>query len=251
MQIIIRLIGLLLFAALLFVGRFGVSAVASDQVVITPITDHAVSRLVVQQSPAALTLRQPADQLLASQPINRLELVTEARPGRQNLAQLPQAAAPQPATHNTCATLFAEVTDMFGRRVTKTETPFTDTALGLTGLDCQLTVVRASSEPDDYVAIAQDLKASLEAAGWREDESYVAYGPSELTLALQQADNSGMLTVRRQAIDSTTCRGDRSTATCLEGSNPHRYQITFSFTLAPLPNHDGVTIIQGTGDYKE
>ena len=134
--------------------------------------------------------------------------------------------------NTTCETLQGMVSRLLDVEVTKTETPFADADLGLSGIDCNLTFPRSSTEDEDYLIIAQEVKADLETQGWHEDPTFIAYGPNEISLALTKNEQSGILTVGWQPATTPSCATKRALTICKMESR--LYQVNFNFTIAPL-----------------
>jgi hypothetical protein len=137
----------------------------------------------------------------------------------------------------TCTMLEDALTQMFKVDVVRIAAPFDDYDFGRSGIDCQLTVVRHSTDPEDFLTIADDLKAVLMELGWQEDLTYIAYGPSETSLAFRKNDQSGLLGVGWQPSAELSClKGQPDTGQ--RAYELRLYTISFSFTVAPLMSDD-------------
>jgi hypothetical protein len=247
----IRLTGLLLFAVFIFVGRLSISAVASEDLVINQVTDEPVSRLAILQASSGQTrinVQSTPNQVI-SQPVSYIRIIGDEPAVPKNLPPLSPIKPTSEPGNETCNLLHNTAAELFESKVTQIETPFTEAELGLNGLDCKLTALKNSADAEDYVAMAQDLKAMLAIQGWREDETYIAYGPNEMTLALEKSGHSGLLTVGWQATPKAACFDNPTPAPCVKGATQRLYHITFSYSLAPSPVGNEVTIIQDGNDY--
>lgn len=134
----------------------------------------------------------------------------------------------------TCARLQSAATEIFEGAVTEIETPFREADLGLLGINCQLIVLNGEwTAADDYLLIADAFKHELEAHGWLEDPTFIAYGPTETTLAFTKDNNSGLLHVGWQPVPHTNCVFIPSTAICQFKPELRLYTVTFEFTVTP------------------
>lgn len=168
-----------------------------------------------------------------------VETLTDDTIADLDMATVAHQLAPPLQSGVTCELLQAAMTDIFERTVTQTEKPFHDEALDMVGIDCQLSVLGANDNADHFLTVADALKQELEAQGWLEDPTVVAYGPTETTLAFAQEEQTGMLTVGWHTVPHPTCMFDEVSVPCQFQPEQQLYTIIFSFSLAL---EDGPTI---------
>lgn len=194
------------------------------------------------------TQEQPADSVFDQtndQAELKLQSYSSNWTGWQRVQELPAAvisqlniiAITQPtpdrlSPKSTCAMLEGAAVQIFEGDVAKHETPFHDADLGLLGINCQLTVFNASPMADEFSGITAVFIQDLTAHGWLEDPTFIAYGPTETTIALTQDGNSGMLTINWQAVPATNCVFNADTI-CRFKPDLSLYTITFNFTVTP------------------
>jgi hypothetical protein len=97
-----------------------------------------------------------------------------------------------------CQTLERATRALMRAQVSRSESTFTDEFTNEPVARCQLLVDNAQNVAD-VSALAANILDILEARGWEEDPTYIAEGPGETSLALQQAEATAFLQVRWQA----------------------------------------------------
>ncbi len=133
----------------------------------------------------------------------------------------------------TCDSLRSAATEIFEREVTRTATPFHDSDLDLDGVDCRLSVLGQPTEARAFTTIIDAFQQEVEAQGWVEDSTFVAYGPTETTYAFNKGSDSGLLTVGWQPAPHTNCVFDQTTSVCHYQPELRLYTVTFNFTVSP------------------
>jgi hypothetical protein len=137
-----------------------------------------------------------------------------------------------------CETLRAEVEQALNVTVTQEEDVAFATVLdNRSGVSCRLTATGTGEDFTNFLDVANNLVALLEAQGWTPDPQYVADAPTGTVLGLRRDDDTvanglAVVQVNWKPAPGVECPQDQPIATCAEQLEPTEMLYNISIDLA-------------------
>lgn len=143
------------------------------------------------------------------------------------------AAAPEPAAgerpvtpEGNCAAATTIVNQGLGVSAIAQPTPITDPATGTTAPGCHILVEGTGADFPSFVTVAQALGSELAAAGWEEDLSYLADGPTGTATAFRKEGALALVKVGWRPSPDAGCPAEQPIVACKLSPSQQLFTIT-------------------------
>ena len=147
-----------------------------------------------------------------------------ASPAADDSAGSESEAAYLPLPADACATLQAAAETALGVSFTLSEAPFFDYLTQEGGSGCQLAAAGTGADYADPMSVVDTLKGAF--AGWEEDGSYAAGGPTGMGIGMRQDAALLLIFAEWMPDPSANCPSDQPISACELAPEQQIYTVT-------------------------